>query len=262
MPSPRIRVVTRADDIGSFHSANRAALDACKNGLVRNVSMLAVGGAFDEAAEMFATERDICIGLHACITCEWATHRWKPLLPARRVPCIVEPDGTMKRNADAIHEGGTRLDQIMAELEAQLAHARSRNLDIRYIDDHMSIPWLFEGSERNRLLNRMVEWADQEELVWAGWGNALGLERLECDTVETDTVEALSAAVRAAPPDNYLLVGHPAYDDDEMRAVTHAGQAAGRVARERDMQRRMFMDSVVVEAFEQAGAAPIRFDEL
>jgi hypothetical protein len=76
MTESRIRVVTRADDIGSYRSANRAAMDACDNGVLRNVSILVPAPHFDEAAEMFAPRKDLCVGLHACVTCEWENVRW------------------------------------------------------------------------------------------------------------------------------------------------------------------------------------------
>ena len=50
---PRIRIVTRGDDSGSCHSANRAIADAFKNGLLRNASVMVPAPAFKDAAQMY-----------------------------------------------------------------------------------------------------------------------------------------------------------------------------------------------------------------
>ena len=75
------RIITRADDLGSFHSANLACLHAYKKGMLRNGGFIVVGGRIDEAAELFRNEKGFCCGLHAALNCEWEDVRWRPVLP-------------------------------------------------------------------------------------------------------------------------------------------------------------------------------------
>ncbi|MBD3243030.1 MAG: ChbG/HpnK family deacetylase [Chitinivibrionales bacterium] len=262
MAKEPIRIVTRGDDLGSYRSANRAILDACKKGVLRNTSVIVPAEHFEKAAEMFSNEKDICVGLHACITCEWENVRWKPLLPADRVRCILEADGTLNRSVNAIHDGGPRFSEIMAELQAQLDRARERKLDIRYVDAHMAFPWIFEESDEHRLRDEMVRWAEREGVIWSGWGDTLGLKHFEHKESGDDTITALADAIRSAEGGNYLIVSHPAYNDDEMQPARYDDAKPGQIAQERDLQRRMFMDPLILEAYKDAGAIPIRYDEV
>ena len=76
-----------------------------------------------------------------------------------------------------------------------------------------------------------------------------------------DRVEQLLAALKAAEPGQYAVVGHPAYENAEMRALGHAGYPGEQVAREREWERRMFMDPRVVRYCQENGVVPIRYDE-
>ena len=74
--------------------------------------------------------------------------------------------------------------------------------------------------------------------------------------------EGLIARLERADPGTYLVVGHPAYDDEEMRAIRGAGRKPGAVAAARDEQRRMFLANEVGERCAELGVEPIRFTEL
>lgn len=252
------RIITRADDLGSFHSANMAIMDAYKNGVLRNSSVIVPAEHFDEAAEMFSGEKGFCVGLHAALTCEWNTVRWRPLLPADTVPCIVEEDGTLHHSTMGLHEKGPVFDQMLAEIQAQLDKARAAGLDIKYVDSHMAFGWVFEDSDEHRFDEPFERWAEKEGLLWHKkfYGRLPDVE----DAPE-DPVAHQAAKIRNAGPGQYIYVTHPAYVDDEMNQACYDDKKPGEIAQERDLQRRMFMDPAIVEAFEQSGAVPIRYDE-
>ena len=67
-----IRLITRADDAGTNPTSNAAILDAYQNGLVKNVSVLAVGPAVEDAASLLAHEKGLCFGLHTALNAELA----------------------------------------------------------------------------------------------------------------------------------------------------------------------------------------------
>ena len=75
-----------------------------------------------------------------------------------------------------------------------------------------------------------------------------GCPRLETSLEDpaTSTAATFIARVRAAPPGTYLVIAHPGYDAEDMRAYHHAGLAAGEVARQRDADRRMLTDRSVI----------------
>ena len=86
-------------------------------------------------------------------------------------------------------------------------------------------------------------------------------QRLPQVNVEGDPVEQLIAQLDAAPPGQYLIVGHPAYDNEEMRALGHEGYPGDVVAAEREWQRRIFVDPRIVAYCRENGVKPMRYDE-
>ncbi|MBE3069424.1 MAG: ChbG/HpnK family deacetylase [Planctomycetes bacterium] len=256
MPLPRIRLVTRGDDSGSCRSANRAVRDAFKEGILRNASVMAAGPAFDEAAEMLKDLKGLCIGLHGTLTDEWNEARWGPVLPRDKVPSLVMDDGTFFKDTGALwnHTPRPRLDEIVAELAAQLQRARSKGLAVRYLDEHMGFGW-FEG-----LAERMAAFAKAEGLLF----RPKGLAALPDPKGEfADPVERFIARLDAAEPGKtYLVVLHPAYDDAELRAMTYGDEKPGKIARERDWDRRLYTESRVVEYCRQHEVEAIRFTDI
>ena len=98
----------------------------------------------EEAAEMFL-DQDICFGIHATINAEWDNVRWGPVLPIEEVPSLVDRDGNFFQTTQALHENNPRLEEVMAELKAQLDKARELGFDIKYADMHMGFGWVIDG---------------------------------------------------------------------------------------------------------------------
>ncbi|MBW7458257.1 hypothetical protein K0U00_29885, partial [Paenibacillus sepulcri] len=61
---------------------------------------------------------------------------------------------------------------------------------------------------------------------------------------------------------SYVLVGHPAYDNEEMRTLGHFGYDGETVAREREWERRIFTDPRVLSFCQLNGIVPARYDEV
>ena len=65
-PSPRVRLITRGDDLGCARSLNRAVKECYEKGILKNCSVLAASPHVEEAAKMLAKVKGLCFGLH-CI---------------------------------------------------------------------------------------------------------------------------------------------------------------------------------------------------
>jgi len=258
MSDPRIRLLARADDAGSCHTAN-VAIGECieaghpelATGLALNVGVMACCPFFDEAAAMLAGRRDICVGLHATINAEWDAPKWGPVLPPDRVPHLVDGDGHFHRTPVTSHEQGATADEVMAEIEAQLARARAAGLRVEYLDEHMGFGWMPGVKERLEALMR------REGLVP---GRAQGLPKAAGQF--DDPAEGLIARLEAAAPGTHLIVGHPGHDTEEMRRLTHPGLSPGQVAREREGDTRMFTSPRILAYCRAHGVKPIRFTDL
>lgn len=248
----RIQLITRADDCASSQTANVAIWDAYCHGLVRNVSVMVPCAYVEEAAKMFAEESDICIGLHATLNAEWDNVRWGPVLPPEQVPTLVNEDGTFFKTTQQLRDNAPNLDEVMAELQAQLDRGRELGFQFRYVDTHMVFEWVVPG-----MSERIDQWAAREGLLYyRHYGQLLP----KVDTAG-DPVEQLIARLDAAEPGQYLYVAHPAYDTEEMRRLGHDGYPGERVALEREWERLTFMDPRIIDYCRQHHVVPIRYDE-
>ncbi|HUT32337.1 MAG TPA: ChbG/HpnK family deacetylase, partial [Planctomycetota bacterium] len=208
MQDVRARLLARADDAGSCRTANQAIMECVEAGLALNVGVMACCPFFDEAAAMLAGRKDICVGLHATINAEWDEVKWGPVLPPERVPTLVDADGHFHRTPNITHEHGANADEVMAEIEAQLARARAAGLNIEYLDEHMGFGGLPGVRER---LDALMQ---REGLLDGG----RGYDRLPPSPWRyDDRADDLIARLEAAGPGTYLVVAHPGHDTEEMR---------------------------------------------
>ncbi len=252
MAEPRIRLVTRGDDSGMCHSANVAVREAFQKGILRNTSLMVPCPGFEEAVGMLAGLDGLCIGLHADVTAEWDRVKWGPVLPVEQVPSLVDEDGHFFPTTQVLHERGVDVEEIKAEIKAQLDLARSRGVNIEYVDTHMGFGWLGDLDEWKR------DFARREGLL-RQW-DIPGLPRAEGEF--DNMVDAFIARLDAAPPGTYLTVGHPGYDAEDMRRFGHGSDTTDRVALERDWQRRMFMDRKVLDYCAANGVEPVRYSDV
>ena len=253
MQEPRIRLLARADDAGSCRTANVAIMECLEAGLALNVGVMACCPFFEEAAGMLGGRRDVCVGLHTTINAEWDEVKWGPVLPPEQVPSLVDANGDFHRTPNITHERGGTADEVMAEIEAQLARARAAGLSIAYLDEHMGFGWLPGVRER---LDALMQ---REGLLEGG----RGYDHLPPSPWRfEDRADDLIARLEAAGPGTYLIVAHPGHDTEEMRRLGHAGLAPGQVAREREGDTRMLTSHKVLEYCGEHGVAPTRFTDV
>ncbi|HYN01519.1 MAG TPA: ChbG/HpnK family deacetylase, partial [Vicinamibacteria bacterium] len=86
-----IRLVVRGDDMGSSQASNEASIRCFKDGVMRDVEVMAVGPWFPQAARLLREHPGLDVGLHLALTSEWDNVKWRPLTAA---PSLVERDGT------------------------------------------------------------------------------------------------------------------------------------------------------------------------
>lgn len=252
MTNSPIRLVTRGDDAGSCHSANAAILEACRKGILRNVSIMVPGPAFEEVASMFADLPHVCFGLHVTLNAEWDGPKWGPVLPSEQVPSLVDKQGHFFTTPNVLQEHNASGSEMIAEVQAQLQIARRSGLNISYLDEHMGVGWVGD------LRPRLADLAAQEGLV-----DAHSLRHLPTiKSFSGSLVDHLIASLEAAPPGDYVFVTHPGYDAPDMQCFGHAGLTPGQVARERDADRQLWLDTELRDYCEQQGIVVAHYTDV
>ncbi len=248
--STGVKLITRGDDAASARSANLAIREAFEGGILRNASVLACTDLLDHAYECLGSLQGLCIGLHATIACEWLAPRWRPVLPPDSIPGLAGPDGFLRKSPGDVANAGVPVETIMLEISAQLDRLAGAGFKPSYLDLHMSFGWI-----------RGVDGAMDDFCRRKGLINGYrGYQRLPETKEDGGCIAKFIAAAEIAEPGIYILVGHPAYDDDEMAGFVHHPPHSP-PGPERDLQRRLFLDPEVVSLARTGRIRPIRYDE-
>ncbi|AIE87173.1 carbohydrate deacetylase [Fimbriimonas ginsengisoli] len=242
------KIVFRADDAGSSEGANIAILRTVREGVVRNVGVMAPGPALSSAAELLRDLEGVNLGLHVTLNAEWDRVKWGPVLPAAEVPSLVEVDGSFTSEPATLKERGFSVDEAMAEVAAQLAKLRESGLRIDYLDEHMGVGWI-------GLVDRLEEFCSKKGLVFARRVPFL-------EGSQTQDVSALLETISAASDAPHVVVAHPGSDvDPTMRQFTLGGMQPGEVLRERAQDRRVLTDPRLVDAVRQGRILSMTYRE-
>src|SRR5260221_4308783 len=128
-------LIINGDDIGMCHSANVAAVDGLRNGILTSSSLMVPCPWALEAIDLAA---GLDVGIHLTVTSEWATYRWGPLTAAGRDPAngLVDAEGYFWHQNGSVHERADRR-VVRAEAEAQIEWAVARGFDFSSLDNHM-----------------------------------------------------------------------------------------------------------------------------
>ncbi len=222
---PPIRLIVRGDDMGSSHASNEAVVRCYRDGLMRDVELMAVGPWFPEAARLLRENPGLDVGLHLALTSEWDNVKWRPLTSA---PSLVEPDGTFHPmiwpgphygKDRALKEQPWKLDEIERELRAQIVLTKREVPQLSHLSDHMGFQAL--GPEVQALVKRLaVEHGLDIEpealgVKWVGWDGK--------PVTPAEKVESFLRVLGGLTPGTWLFVDHPALDTPEMRATGHVG---------------------------------------
>lgn len=250
------RLLVRADDLGSFSGVTPAVLHARRHGVVRNASIMVPTPWFPATAAALRERTDLCFGVHLTICGEWAHHPWRPVLPAERVPCLVDEAGFLLRDPSRIHARDVQADQILAECTAQLARARAYGLDIRYVDTHMGWEWI-HGRDGVRLAAMLPEWCQRHGV---GWANGVALDRLP-STPGADGRSRLLQALDQVGAGTWLIITHPCWPSATL-AGCDLDQGTAWVQQERGADAAFLADATLAEELTRRGVTLTRYDEV
>jgi predicted glycoside hydrolase/deacetylase ChbG (UPF0249 family) len=239
-------LIINADDFGMCHDENEATIEGLQTGLFTSSTILVTCPWFEEAAEFARANPGADLGVHLTLTSEWSRYRWGPVLGRRAVPSLCDAGGRLWPDVPSVYEHD-RLEEVEAELRAQIEHALAAGVDVSHIDSHMGPLHLradyhevYRRIARDyRLPIRMLS-----RRVMAGMGMQDVVERIDRDGIfypdhfvaggpdsPERTVSYWTDLIRSLKPGVTEVYCHPAYAREEL-----SGCARDALQREADFR--------------------------
>ena len=267
-------LIVNADDFGLTGGVNRAIAETHSAGTVTSATLMASGGAFDDAVERARAAPTLSVGCHVVLVDgvpESEPDAVDTLLAIRS----AEPDKFHSRltavAARAV-SGGFDPDQLVEEITAQIRKVQSAGLQVTHLDTHKHthvFPEILRAllraaricgvpAIRNPFVPVAAVSASQfagKPGLWKRYGQVRMLRSFAgqfrekvrraglatpdgiIGVVETGSfdVSLLRQALANLPEGTWELVCHPGYDDADLRA------ARTRLVESRDQERRLLM---------------------
>jgi len=212
-----VRLIIRGDDMGMTQGSLEAFEAAFNRGVLSCASLIVPGPWFEGAAQLCRGNAGWCTGVHLCLVGEWRGFRWRPVLPWNQVSSLVDEDGFLYTYPDELFGHKPRLEEIEAELRAQIELANKKGVSVQYLDTH----YLSPSGEAYPGLGEIIRRLGKEyDLPVSGLMNE---KRLSIYDVPVD--KKLGRAIemlQELKPGLYLWVCHPGIDSPEQNALVHS----------------------------------------
>lgn len=128
------QIIVNADDFGRHTLINRAVERGVCGGLLRSATIMPGGAAFDDAAALAARTPALGVGIHLTLV------NGNPVLPPAEIPSLVTEAGVFVDDHTALTvrllRGSVNLDEVRAELAAQLRRVEAAGISPTHADSH------------------------------------------------------------------------------------------------------------------------------
>ena len=128
------QIILNADDFGRHVLINRAVERGVQDGVLRSATVMPGGAAFDDAAALAARTPALGIGIHLTLV------NGNPVLPPAAIPSLVTEAGAFVDDHTAfavrLLRGAVNLDEVRAELAAQLRCVEAAGIHPTHADSH------------------------------------------------------------------------------------------------------------------------------
>jgi len=227
-------LIVHADDMGLSHSTNLACMKAMDEGLVNSGSIMMPCPFAEEMISFSKLNPTKDIGIHITLTSEWRGHQWKPIL-GMQVSSLVNSEGFFFESGGELLEKAI-LSEVEKEMCAQIEFALSCGMQPTHLDSHM-----FSGISNPEFLKIYIRVGRKYSLpVLLNREKIKKWFRYNLDPYLSDQEIPVSQLFIATPrqvrkgfpwfyrnvlqsikPGLNCLLVHPAFDDDEMKILTH-----------------------------------------
>lgn len=227
-------LIIHADDAGLSHSENRATIQALQNGIINSYSIMVPCPWFYEMANFAKDNLQFDNGIHLTLTCEWKNYKFGPISPVNEVPTLVDKNGYFhKTRVDFINNA--KPEEVKKELHAQIERALQFGLRPTHLDSHMCSlgvsPEFLEiykelGKEYNLpvFINKQFVESISLSNKKYNYENTILADNLLIgnftDFKKGELKKSYENALDNTKPGFNVFLLHPAFNDNEMQAVT------------------------------------------
>lgn len=223
-------LIVHADDLGVSHSENAASFEGMEKGFINSASILMTTPWVREVANYAKEHAEVDLGIHVCMTSEWATYKWGSVADPSQVSSLLNEDGYFYDNSPAFAKHA-KAEEVAIEIRAQIEKALSMGIKPSHLDAHMGAVYM-----RPDLLQELLNLSQEYKIPVATTGGHLGASFPDLDLSEMVLVNKMYGAspqsyekgmaefyaetLRNLEPGLSCIIIHAAYDDAEMQAVT------------------------------------------
>jgi len=129
-------VILHTDDIGMCQASVQAYADLWEYGGISSGAIMIPCPWAKVAAEYCRNHPEVDMGVHATLTAEWETYRWRPLSTLDPSTGMVDEDGFLWRSEQEAQANGDP-EAVAVELQLQVRKASEWGVDATHIDTHM-----------------------------------------------------------------------------------------------------------------------------
>ena len=211
----KIQLIVRGDDFGMTQGSLAAVEKAMNEGVMTATSIIVPAPWFEGAAELARRNPGWCTGIHLCFVGEWRGYRWRPVLPWDKVRSLVDADGFFYATPKELYAHQPKLEEIDAELRAQMDLAKKQGVNIQYVDTHYFDTGDYPGLDA--LVTKLA--SDYHVPHSEQFG-----EKMMPNVYSAPIKEKLKSAVETLEgltPGLWLWVCHVGIDSPEQRALIH-----------------------------------------
>jgi len=255
-----VKLLVRADDIGSSHNANLACIESYKKGIVKSVEIMVPCPWFPEAVKLLNENPGLDVGIHLVLNSEWDNYKWRPLTYA---PGLTDADGyfypmvwpneNYPENKTLAHSNWN-IAEVEKELRAQIELALSKIPHISHLSNHMG--WTSLSPQLKNLQEKLAKEynleVDLSSLKSAG--------NYFKNDPELTSVQSFILMLEKLEPGAYMYVEHPGLNTPEAQAIFHTGYED--VAEQRQTVTDIFTHPDVKKAIVQKNIQLISYKDL
>ena len=128
-------LIINADDFGMCRAANMAVADLFQKGGITSATIMTPCGWAKNAGIWAKNNPEHAVGVHLTFTSEWGEYRWGPVAE-NNTSSLRDSEGFMHHESDQFEETAD-LDEVEAEIRAQIERFKSFGIEPSHLDNHM-----------------------------------------------------------------------------------------------------------------------------